>query len=414
MGVMSLSSRIGALLVTVTVTVALAACGGDGGNGDSAAADSEKEPLRVAVVSQFAGPLAQYGNDVLRAWQLAAEQVNADGGVAGHRVEIVKSEARGDPDSTIRAARNTVVQDDVQYLTGVLLSQENAALAPQLVGMGALNIATVPKDDSLTGESCSPNMYRISTAAGMDSRAMLSYLPELQSGKWAILALDILLGHSSADAFEQAAEEAGMEVVSKQFAPLGTTEFGSYISKIESSGADGLFVLESGADAVAFVQQAKQFQLFDSIETTVSQSMLADPLFEAMGDTIAGWYGADSYMAAIDTPENQEFVSAWKKKYGSDARLWNVPADAYVGAQVLFEAVRKADSIELEDVKAAMDGVTIETLTGELRMRPEDHQALRPSYVSQIEQDGKDLRWKVVSSVKPDQTSPAPNPDCKL
>jgi ABC-type branched-subunit amino acid transport system substrate-binding protein len=406
-------TRAGALLASAALVSALASCGGQSTSKDSSNASSgSKEPLTVALVSQFGGSLATFGNDAYNAWQLAADEVNAKGGVDGHQVKILKVETTGDPAATIRAARSAVTRDKVKYLSGILTSGENVSLAPQLAGMGAINIATVPKDDSLTGKACSPNMFRITTAAGMDAAAIPSLLPTLPQKKWAIMALDILIGHSAADAFKKEAAASGKQVVSTQFAPLGTTDFGSYITKIKRSGADALFVLESGADAVAFVKQGDQFKLFDQTKSVVTQSMLAQPLFKAMGNSIVGWYEGGSYVQAIDNPKNKAFVDAWRKKYGS--QLWNVPGDSYIGAQFLFEAVRKAKSIDVDKVKAAMNDLSLDTVAGRLTMRPQDHQALRPTYMGQIEKQGDQLGWKVVQTVPPDKTSPAPNADCKM
>jgi branched-chain amino acid transport system substrate-binding protein len=404
----------GSLLGALALTTALGACGGDsdGGGANSSGSGASKEPLTVALVSQYGGALAQFGNDAYNAWQLAADEANANGGVDGHKVKILKVETTGDPAATLRAARGAVTKDKVKYLSGILTSGENASLAPQLAGMGAVNIATVPKDDSLTGKACSPNLYRITTSAGMDATATASLLPKIEAKKWAILALDILIGHSAADSFKEEASKSGKQVVSTQFAPLGTTDFGSFITKIKSSGADGLFVLESGADAATFVKQGAQFKLFDSMKAVVTQSMLAEPLFPAMGDSIVGWYDRGSYMQQVDTPKNKAFVDAYTKKY--ESKLWNVPGDSYIGAQFLFEAVRKAKSLDVEKVKAAMNTLSMDTIAGPLTMRPEDHQALRPTYVGQIVKDGDGLAWKIDQSVPPSETSPSPNPDCKL
>jgi ABC-type branched-subunit amino acid transport system substrate-binding protein len=403
--------------VSVALAAALGSCGGDGDGGASKSAgsssnSSNKEPLTVALVSQFGGPLASFGNDSYNAWQLAADEVNAKGGVDGHQVKIIKADTNGDPAATLRAARAAVTREKVKYISGLVTSGEAGSLAPQLASMGALAIATTPKDDSLTGKNCSPNLFRITTSVGMDAAATPTLLPTLPEKKWAVLAVDILTGHSAAEAFTAEAKKSGKQIVSTQFAPLGTTDFGSYITKIKGSGADALFVIESGADAVAFVKQGAQFKLFDQTKTVVTQNTLAEPLFPAMGDSIIGWYDRGSYMDAVDTSKNAAFVEAWKKKYNTN--LWNVPGDSYIGAQFLFEAVRKAKSIDVEKVKAAMNNLSLDTIAGQLTMRPEDHQALRATYVGQVAKESDGLGWKVVQTVPPDKTTPTANTECKM
>jgi ABC-type branched-subunit amino acid transport system substrate-binding protein len=131
-----------------------------------------------------------------------------------------------------------------------------------------------------------------------------------------------------------------------------------------------------------------------------------------MGDSIVGWYDRGSYMEAVDTSKNKAFVDAWKKKYNT--KLWNVPGDSYIGAQFLFAAVRKAKSLDVAKVKAAMNDLSLDTIAGPMTMRAADHQALRPTYVGQIEKQGDGLGWKIVQTVPPDKTSPAASAECKM
>ena len=61
----------------------------------------------------------------------------------------------------------------------------------------------------------------------------------------------------------------------EQFAPLNTTEFGCYITKLKASDADALFAVEYGADGVAFVNQAAQFKLTDKFKTALGFNMVS-------------------------------------------------------------------------------------------------------------------------------------------
>ena len=403
---------VGALFGAAMLSLGLAACGGDDDSG-GAAADASKEPLVIAVFPPSAGPLAKFGSGAVNGWKLAADEVNAKGGVDGHQVKIVTLQTDGTPATVTRLIRRAVTQEKAKFLSGIITSGENAAIAPQLAGLGVVNLVSTAKDDSLTGEACSPNMYRTTISSAMDVHATTSVTDQLPAKKWALHAADILVGHSALDGFEAVAKEHGKPVELKQFAPLGTTEFGSQISKIEKTGADGLYIFASGADGVAFVNQAKQFKLFDKVKTVVGFSTFSDETFEAMGDEIEGFYNNLTYASDFDNPHNKAFVAAYEKAYGE--KPFFIPAENYLTAQFLFEAVKKAGSVDVAKVKAAMDGLTVDTINGKLTMRPEDHQALRDTYVGKIvkKEDGK-LGWEVVSTVPPDQSTPKPSADCKL
>ena len=334
--------RVGTAATLFLAAAAIAGCGSDG---DETAGNqsASKEPLVVAALPTTSGPVGQFGQDGLDAIKLAAEQVNAKGGVAGHKVEVVAVETNGQPPQTVRAAQKAVNQHGAKILTGVLSSPEQGALQPQLARLGALSIMR-PTDDVLTGAQCSPNAFRISQSDSMAVATLANTLGDKLKQKWAIQAVDFSSGHTAAKNFKAAVEKAGGQVVAEQYAPIGTTEFGTYITKLKASGAEALFAPEYGADAVAFINQAEQFKLFDQLNTVVGSNMISEPLFKPLGSKIVGFYNDLRYSTTIDTPSNAEFVKAWKAKHGTDP--YYIPAGNYIGMQVLFAAVEKAQSTD--------------------------------------------------------------------
>jgi ABC-type branched-subunit amino acid transport system substrate-binding protein len=407
--------RLIALAPVLAATALLAACGGSGDDDTGSASGStkaaSKEPLRVAVLPISGGPLGQFGADGLAAIELAAEQANAKGGVAGHKVEIVTVETNGTPPQTVRAAQKAVSQHGAKIITGVLSSPEQGALQPQLARLGALSIMR-PTDDVLTGKNCSPNAFRISQSDAMAVATLANTLGDKLNQKWAIQAVDFSSGHTAAENFKKAVEKAGGEVVLEQYAAIGTTEFGSFITKLKASKADALFAAEYGADAVAFINQADQFKLFDKFKTVVGSNMLSEPLFKPLGNKIAGFYNDLRYSTAVDTPSNAEFVKAWKAKHETDP--YYIPAGNYVGMQVLFAAVEKAQSTDVEKIKQALPGLTVDTLLGQATMRPEDHQLLLDTFLGKVVEKDGGLTWEVVGKADPATTTPSPSPDCQL
>jgi ABC-type branched-subunit amino acid transport system substrate-binding protein len=392
----------------------LAACGGaaSSSGGDSGSGDSSDEPIKIALIPPTSGALAAYGTDAVKGWQLAVDQVNADGGVDGHKVELIMKSTDADPATTLQEARAAVTKDGAQFIGAVMTSTEHGALNAQLEGLGALSFNGLGKDDGLIGEQCSPNAFHIVQTNGMDVNGLAQSLGDIDGDKWAIQAVDYSTGHAAASAFTGAAEEVGDSVVLEEYAPLGTTDFGSSITKLQDSDADALFVAEYGADGVAFVQQAEQFGLDEKFKSVVSFNVVSEPLFPVIGDATVGWFSNVGYDASEDNASNQEFVDAYEAEY--DSKPYYVPADAYLSAQTLFAGIEEAGSIDPEDVKAALDDLTFDSIAGEVTMRGADHQLLRPSYMGEVTGKGKDLAFEILSKTEADVTTPEPSSDCQM
>lgn len=386
----------------------MAACSSSKTDGGSKSGST----IKVAVVPPSSGALAAFGTDALNGWEYAAAEANAKGGIDGHKVEIIKEDTDGTATATVRAVKNAVSQKGAKFLGGIITSTENAAVNQQLTSLGALSFNSLGQDDALTGKGCVPNGFHIVQNDSMNINAMAEVLKTLPGTKWAIMAEDYATGHNAADVFTKAVKAAGKTIVTSQFAPLGTTDFGSYITKIQNSGADSVFAVEFGADGVAYVNQAAQFKLSSTVKTTLGLNMVSEPLFPALKDKAVGIYNNVEYNVAGTGALNKSFVAGYTKKYGKAP--YYVPADSYIAAETLFAGIKKAGSIDPAKVASALNDLTFDSVAGSVTMRGADHQLLSPTYVGQVVPAGSGQAFKIVATLPASKTSPTADPACKL
>ncbi len=378
----------------------------------SSSSEEVDEVVTIALIPPTSGALAQYGTDAVKGWQLAVDKANESGGVAGHKVELVIKETDSDPAQTLRAAREATSKDGARFISGVITSPENSAINAQLPSLGALSFNAAGKDDGLIGSECTARSFHVVQTVGMDIEATASALTTLPGERWAIQAVDYSNGHGAAEVFAAAAEKAGKQIVLTQFAPLNTTDFGSYLTKIQQSGADALFAVEQGADGVAFVKQADQFGLPKQLKTVLGSNMVTEPLFPALGEAVLGYYGNVGYDVTSDIGLNQEFVAAYTAEFG--AAPYYVPADNYLAAETLFAGIEKAGSVDPDDVAAALEGLSFDSIVGPVTLRAADHQLLRPSYVGKVVERGGGLAFDIVGRAEASTTTPEPSSECEL
>jgi len=78
-------------------------------------------PLRIGAINPYSGPLALYGDEVARGYQLAVDEQNAKGGVLGRKVELVRGDA-ANPQQGIAAVDQLVTRDKVDLFIGTYIS----------------------------------------------------------------------------------------------------------------------------------------------------------------------------------------------------------------------------------------------------------------------------------------------------
>ncbi len=395
----------------------VAACGSpksaEDAGADSSGGDAGGGTVKVAVIPPSSGALAQFGADAAAAWQFAADEANAAGGVNGNKIEIIKMDTDANPATTLRAAKEAVEQKGAQFIGGVMTSTEHGALNAQLDGLGVLSFNALGKDDALTGKDCTANAFRVVQSTSQDVAGLKESLPELPGNTWDIQAVDYSTGHTTASEFKKAAEGGGKKIGVESFAPLNTTEFGTFISKLKGSSSDALLAVEYGADGVAFVNQAAQFDLTSKYDTILGFNMVSEPLFKALGEKVLGFYNNLGYDAKADNELNTKFVEAWKAKHDAQ-RPYYVIADNYLAAQTLFEGIKKAGSTDPMKVGESLNDLSFDSIAGQVTMRAADHQMIRPTYIGKVVKDAEGVEgmgWEIVHTFDGDIP---PSADCKL
>ena len=366
------------------------------------------DPLKIGVPTDLSGTYATLGEEVMRAVRFATDEANAAGGVAGlHKVEFKSYDTEAKPDLARRQSEK-LVSEGYPILTGLIASGEGLAIAPLMERWGSIYISTINKADELTGANCVPRVFRVNTQSLMDAATVKPWVAGRKEKKWAVVAVDIAWGRGSGDLFVKAVKSLGKHITAELYTPANTNDFAPYIEQVKKSGAEGLWVVLAGRDAINFAQQAKQFGLTDAI-TVAGVSFTTDGTVKTLGEAAKGVYGIINYSSTLDTPVNQKFVKAWVAKYGTPPT--NFEGETYLGMQVLFQAVAAAKSVKPDDIAKAISGREFDTIMGKLKVRAEDRQLLKPNYFGVVELVDGTLRPVIKTTVS--EADVAPPVSCK-
>ena len=368
-----------------------------------------KEPVKVGLLSSKSGVFAEMGEEVLRAVQFAIDEANAKGGVDGRKIEVQIADDESTPDAGRRAAEK-LARDGYNLLIGAIPSSISLALAPNLERWDAAYFVVASKSDKITGENCKPRSFRTTHSDAMDIAMINQWAKQLKDKSYAILAADYVWGRDSGESFKKAVEANGKTVPLSLYVPVGTKDFSPYIAQLKAANVETIWVAEIGRDAIAFFKQAQEFGLVPA-KKLIGHASILNFMVSATGDAQKDMAGTTSYTPDIDTPANKAFVAAWKTKF---KRLpTDTEGQAYNGAQVLFEGVKKAGSVKPADVSKALRGAKIETIYGSVTMRAQDNQLLLPNYVARVKvADG--LLRPVMEQQFDASIAPAPSAACKM
>ena len=335
------------------------------------------EPIKIGIPCALTGPFAHLGTQTKRAADLYAKEINAKGGVDGRMLEIMTEDTQGNPAVCVRKVQEFVERRGCTIFTGLSVSPESLAVSPRLEEWNALYVCSGAGDGRLTAEALVPNFFRSNASSPMGARIVSRYIEDSKIKKIYAIGQDYAWGHNSVQVLETEIKRGSKEFVGKIFSPTGTKDFSSYIAKIRASGADAVYIVLTGDDNNAFVTQAAQYRLFEQI--TPLMEFIEYVMVQAVGDAAVGLTGSSRWPFTLDNPKSQRFTQAFHKAYGVYPDLH--AGEQYQALDFIVAAIQKTNSTDTAKLRAALEGMEIDSIKGKVTLRKCDHQAVAEGYL---------------------------------
>ena len=322
--------------------------------------------IKIGLPAALTGPLGTVGQQGKRAAEFYAKVQNAKGGILGRKIELVIEDTAGNPANCVRKAQEMVERQGVKIFTGLVLSSEALAVVPKLAEWDAIFVSGINGDGRLTADSFVPNFFRANISGPMGARAVSLYLREAKINSFYALGMDYAWGHNSVQVFEDEMKRANKTFVGKVFAPTGTKDYSTYITKIRQSGADACYLVMQGDDNNAFLSQSRQYGLPDKVALLTEIVDLAS--IKAVGEDSLGLIGSSRYSFTYDHPKNKEFVEFWRKEH--DGALPDTfDGETWQAMQAIQAGIEKANSADAGPLRAALETVELDSIKGKIKFR---------------------------------------------
>ena len=362
--------------------------------GFAAGASAQEGPIRIGVVTPLSGTYSALGQQVKWGIELATREINASGGIMGRKVELLFEDEEANPSVAAPKAEKLFQVSKVDFLTGTVNSASTLAVGQLAERNNRLIATTVSFSDTITGEKCSPNVFRVNAKAGQQSAALAEWLSKAKpNAKVFYLGPDYEMGRSTVAAFKSAAEKKGAKTVGEVFAPLDNKDYSPFFGQVRAGRPDVVYTSVAGNDTVRLFNQMAQYGLLKNLTVVGASGTLTSQNLAAVGKAGEGFVTGVGYSVEIDLPENHKFVKAFQEYAKVAPDLYG--ADSY-GVMFFYKAaVEKAKSTDTDKVRAAMRGLEWMTPQGKKTMRAGDHQAIQDMYATQMT-NGK---FKVMSKV---------------
>jgi branched-chain amino acid transport system substrate-binding protein len=361
------------LTIIAAVAAAFAATG----------AYAQSGPIKIGVVTPLTGTYAGIGEQVKAGIDLAIKEINDKGGILGRKVEAIYEDEEANPNVAVQKAEKLFQVSKVDFLTGTVNSGSTLAVGQVAERNARLAATTVSFSDAITGDKCSPNMFRVNAKAGMQSAALAEWMvKEKPNATVYYLGPDYEMGRSTVAAFKAAAEAKGAKSVGEVYAPLDNKDYSPFFGQIRAARPQVLYTSVAGNDTVRFLSQLSEFGLAKQMQIVGAAGSVTAQNMGAIGKAAEGYVTGAAYSGEIDTPANKKFVADFKAAWKKEPDLYGV--DSYGVMYFYKAAVEKAGTTDTDKLRTAMRGLEWQTPQGKKTMRAGDHQAIQDMYAVKV------------------------------
>jgi branched-chain amino acid transport system substrate-binding protein len=381
-----------AVVLVAAISVAAAACSSSTSSSSSSThsttSSSSSAPINVGMIAPLTGAFAPLGQGDEQGAEIAVSQLNASGGIDGHKVNLIIKDDKTDPTQSVIDFQALQGQN-VAAVLGSSVSDSARATAPKAEQAQIPYISLSPVDQTVN--PVEPYVFLVPAITPTYATRLMQWFKAQGITK-------IAVGYDNTDIYTingyhstlAAAPSYGVKVVDTEVFQTTTTNFSTTVSHVGGSSAQAFLVWATGPAPVILTKTFAAAGLAAKMKLVMTPSdattLYTQPAGSAAnGVVMAAAYGviAPELPASAIKTEIDNLATPFAAKYGGQPSEF--AADAYSGAQLLFSALRQAGpGFSHSAIQAALNHLSLLTPDGKYNYTPSDHSGLSPADVAMV------------------------------
>ncbi len=305
--------------------------------------------VKIGVLADMGGTYADIcGRGCVTAVEMAVEDFG--GKVLGKPIEVISADDQNKPDVGSAKVREWVESQGVDAVNGLVASSVTGAVTKVLTDAKKIALISTSASHAFTTKACSP--YNAHWTYNVVALANGTVKPMMDAGKkkWFFITADYAFGHALEKVASGVINSNGGQVVGAVRAPLGTTDFSSYVLQAQASGADVVALANAGADFVNSLKTAAEFGLTETAE--VAGLLVFTHNAKALDPSIAGGMKLTTGFYWDMDEQTRQWSARFKKRHGT------IPAMGHAGAYSMtthyLNAIKEAGTDDADAVMKVM------------------------------------------------------------
>jgi branched-chain amino acid transport system substrate-binding protein len=329
------------------------------------------QTIKIGVNEPLTGPFAASGTYVVNGAKIAADEINAKGGLLGKKIELVIEDNKSNPTEAAAVAEKLITADKVPVIMGAWGSSLTLAVMPKLMEYKVPMVVETSSSGKITTTG-NPYIFRISPPSSVEAAAFKDILPKMSVKKADFLVINNDWGRGAADDFGKIFKVDNVGVGLVDTMDQSAQDLCAQLSKMKASDSDTIMVTTAVEQLTLVLKQATALGIKKKIITT-GGSQNPDQLIEQAGTAANGTFHlttfAPWYPDATPNPEaTKYFLGEWKKR-GFNFAGATESFRGYDGIRTIAAAIEKAGKAEPEAITKALWEVDLLGLNGRIKFQ---------------------------------------------
>ena len=377
------------------------------------------DTIKVGVLHSLSGTMAISETSLKDVALMAIEEINANGGLLGKQLEPVVVDPASDWPLFAEKARELIQKQKVAVTFGCWTSVSRKSVLPVFEELNGLLFYPVQYE----GEESSYNVFYTGAAPNQQAIPAVEYLMSEDGGgakRWVLLGTDYVYPRTTNKILNYFLKSKGVakKDIMETYTPFGHSDYQTIVADIKKFAAGKPTAVVStinGDSNVPFYKELGNQGLKAEDIPVVAFSVGEEELRGIDTKPLVGHLAAWNYFMSVKTPENKAFIKKWNayvkknKLPGGSKRVTNDPMEAtYIGIKMWAQAVEQAGTTEIDAVRQAIGGQTVQSPSGfEITMDAKNHHLHKPVVIGEIQEDGQfEVVWKTDGPIRAQAWSP--------
>lgn len=387
-----------------------------------------EKPIKIGMIQELTVGATEYGYWLDKVGKAAVAKLNAEGGIAGRKVELIDYDTKFNPAHGAQMFKKLALEDKVDFIMGSIHSGIQLACFPLAEQFKIPYFGGGAMASALTGKAAVPYYIRIHTHALMQAMAGWEWGFKNLGKNWAFVVADYAWGHSLEEEFGKRVKAAGGKIQAIR-APQTTKDFVPFLQKIDPD-INVLFTAFLNPAALGVMRQSVELGLHKKMKRYTVICCTEGIGQEVVGKESAGAYYIEYQPRHFDQvpKELQTYERSYRQAVGvsddgkdtkdpkitsAHSHMWSMWTSAYMIKQGVEQTGWKDNTKNADFIKAVVK-MKLKAgpwaPQGDLVMREEDHQGFHDHYISEVTPD---LKLKILARIPKEKLMYEPTVDLR-